>query len=111
MGSFLAMSMSGLYPNAGQNVYFITPPFFESVSFTSPLTNKTATIRNINFDPNFANVFVQSATYNGQNYTKNWIGHEFFLEGGTLELVLGASESAWGTGEGDVPPSTGLGGQ
>lgn len=28
----------GLFPNPGQNVYLITPPFFESVSIRSPVT-------------------------------------------------------------------------
>ena len=38
MGSFVAMTMMGLFPNPGQNVYLITAPFFESVQITSPLT-------------------------------------------------------------------------
>ena len=100
--------MSGLFPNAGQDVYLITPPFFEEVNFTSPLTGKTATIRNVNFDPSYGVVNIQSATLDGQDYARNWIGHGFFLEGGVLELTLG-EESSWGQGEEDLPPSTGLG--
>jgi putative alpha-1,2-mannosidase len=111
MGSFMAFAMSGLFPNAGQNVYLITPPFFESVSFTHPVTGKTATIRNKNFDPTYTTVYIQSATLNGKKYTKNWIDHSFFLNGGTLELALGKNESAWGTSPQDAPPSTGLGTQ
>lgn len=38
-------------------------------------------------------------------YTKNWIGHEFFTQGWTLELVLGDTESDWGTKMEDRPPS------
>ena len=109
MGSFMALAMAGLFPNAGQNVYFITPPFFESVSFKSPLTGKTATIKNTNFDPSYNTIYIQSATLNGKAYTKNWIEHSFFLEGMTLELTLGANESSWGTQPADLPPSTGLG--
>ena len=86
--------MSGLFPVAGQNVYLIIPPFFESVSYTNPLTGKTATIRNVNFDPDYMNIFIQSATLNEKPYKKNWIGHELFLEGMTLELTLGARESS-----------------
>ncbi len=73
MGSFLAFSMMGFFPNPGQNVYLITPPYFESVSITSPATNKTATIRNVNFDAAYGNIWIQSATLNGQPYSKNWI--------------------------------------
>lgn len=107
MGSFLAFSMMGLFPNPGQNVYLIIPPYFESVSITSPLTGKTATIRNVNFDPTYKNVYIQSATLNGQPYTKNWIEHSFFTEGKELVLTLGATESAWGTAVADLPPSLG----
>lgn len=105
MGSFVALSMLGIFPNPGQNVYYITPPFFPSVSITSPATGKTATIKSVNFDAAYNNIYIQSATLNGQNYTKNWLTHSFFLDGGTLELTLGSTESLWGTDAADVPPS------
>ena len=105
MGSFLAFSMLGLFPNPGQNVYLITPPYFESVSITSPLTNNTATVTNINFDPTYQNIYIQNATLNGVPYTKNWIDHSFFLDGGDLVLTLGSQESSWGTNVKDLPPS------
>jgi putative alpha-1,2-mannosidase len=108
MGSFVAFSMMGLFPNPGQNVYLIIPPYFESVSITSPLTNKTATISNVNFDPTYKNVFIQSATLDGEPYTKNWIDHSFFTEGKQLVLTLGSTESAWGTQVADLPPSLGV---
>jgi predicted alpha-1,2-mannosidase len=107
MGSFEALVMMGLYPNAGQDVYFITPPFFEEVSIKNGQTGNTATIRNVNFDPTYQNIYIQSATLDGVPYTRNWITHSFFLNGGVLELTLGASESAWGTNPQDVPPSLG----
>ncbi|KAF2202244.1 hypothetical protein GQ43DRAFT_318100 [Delitschia confertaspora ATCC 74209] len=105
MGSFVAMSMMGLFPNPGQNVYLITTPYFPSVSITSPLTKKTATIRNINFDPTYSAIYIQSATLNGEPYTKNWIDHSFFTEGKELVLTLGRNESGWGTRVEDLPPS------
>ncbi|PVH95166.1 glycoside hydrolase family 92 protein [Periconia macrospinosa] len=107
MGSFAALTMMGIFPNAGQDVYFITPPFFESVSITNPQTGNTATIRNKNYDPGFKNIYIQSATLNGEPYARNWLTHKFFLEGGELELVLGPEESEWGTRPQDVPPSLG----
>lgn len=99
MGTFVFFSMLGIFPNAGQSVYFIIPPFFEEVKISS------ATIRSINFDPEYKNIYIQSARLNGKAYTKNWVDHDFFASGGTLELVLGDTESDWGTGEADVPPS------
>jgi putative alpha-1,2-mannosidase len=105
MGSFIALTMMGAFPNPGQNVYFITPPFFESVSIVSGQTGKTATIRNINFDPDYDNIYIQRVTRDGKLWTKNWIDHSFFNEGGILELTLGTEESSWGTREEDLPPS------
>ncbi|KAE8828059.1 hypothetical protein HRS9139_07278 [Pyrenophora teres f. teres] len=107
MGSFEAFVLMGFFPNAGQDVYFIIPPFFESISIKNGQTGKTATIRNVNFDASHKNIYIQSATLNGVPYTRNWLQHSFFLEGGVLELTLGPRESAWGTRPEDVPPSLG----
>ncbi|KAF6822722.1 glycosyl hydrolase family 92 protein [Colletotrichum plurivorum] len=107
MGSFLAFSMMGLFPNPGQNVYLITPPFFESVEITHPQTGKTAKVRNINFDPRYRNIYIQNATLNGEPYRKNWLDHSFFTEGKELVLTLGRRESDWGTRVQDLPPSLG----
>ena len=107
MGSFVALVMMGIFPNAGQDVYLIIPPFFESISITNGQTGKTATIKNVNFSPDQKNYFIQSATLDGVPYTRNWIQHKFFLEGGVLELTLGDTESAWGTRAQDGPPSLG----
>jgi putative alpha-1,2-mannosidase len=106
MGSFTTLSMMGLWPIPGQNVYLITPPYFPEVNLTSGQTGKVATIRNVNFDAEYENIYIQSATLNGKNYTKNWITHDFWLEGGVLELTLGKNESSWGTADEDLPPSS-----
>ena len=111
MGSFVAMSMMGLFPNPGQSVYLITVPYFESVSIVSPLTGKTATLRVVNWDKFFSvnntggTGFIQSATLNGKPYTRNWVNHDFFTQGQDLVLVLGRNESTWGTKPEDLPPS------
>lgn len=99
------MRRMGLFPNPGQDVYLITPPYFASVSIKSPLTGKTATIRNINFDPTYEAIYIQSATLDGEPYNKNWLDHRFFTEGQELVLTLGRNESAWGTRVEDLPPS------
>ncbi|KAL2852509.1 glycosyl hydrolase family 92-domain-containing protein [Aspergillus pseudoustus] len=110
MGAFTAFSMMGLFPNPGQNVYLITAPFFEEISITHPQTNRTARIRSVNFDPEYKRIYIQSIKLNGQVYTKSWIGHEFFTQGWTLELVLGEEESSgWGRAEEDRPPSLSMG--
>lgn len=105
MGSFVAFTMMGIFPNPGQNVYLIIPPFFPSVSIRSGQTGHTATIRNVNFDTAYENIYIQNATLDGVVYTKNWIDHSFFLDGCVLELTLGSQESTWGQGADDLPPS------
>ncbi|KJZ70872.1 hypothetical protein HIM_09737 [Hirsutella minnesotensis 3608] len=107
MGSFLAFSMMGLFPNAGQNVYLIIAPFFKSIDITSPVTGQTAKVRALNFDASYKNIYIQSATLNGKPYTKNWVDHTFFTEGKELVVLLGPQESGWGTAIEDLPPSLG----
>ncbi|KAJ6104855.1 glycoside hydrolase family 92 protein [Penicillium sp. IBT 16267x] len=108
MASFTTLAMMGVWPIGGQDVYLIMPPFFPEVNITNPITGKTAVIRNINFDANYENIYIQSATLNGEPYTKNWIKHSFFEKGGVLEFTLGNNESTWGTRPEDVPPSLNL---
>ncbi|KAL4790206.1 glycosyl hydrolase family 92-domain-containing protein [Aspergillus venezuelensis] len=108
MGSFVAMSMMGLFPNPGQDVYLITAPFFESVDVVSPFTNKTARVRTVGFDSAYNNIYIQNATLDGVSYNRNWIGHDFFTEGRELVLTLGRNESSWGTGVDDLPPRLGV---
>ncbi|KAF7629438.1 hypothetical protein AFLA_013154 [Aspergillus flavus NRRL3357] len=105
MGSFAVLSMIGLFPVHGQDVYLITPPFFKEISIRNSVTGAVATIRNLNFDPTYKAIYIQSATRDGKPWTKNWIGHDFFNQGGVLELELGLTESAWGTQNEDLPPS------
>ncbi|RMY60167.1 hypothetical protein D0864_13129 [Hortaea werneckii] len=107
MGSFVAFSMMGLFPNPGQDVYLITPPFFQEVNITSPVTRKTACIRTVGFDSTYRAIYIQKATLDGQPYTKNWIDHSFFTQGRELVLYLGRNESTWGTQVVDLPPSLG----
>lgn len=101
----LTHNRMGLFPNPGQNVYLITPPYFPSISIRSPSTGKTARIVAQNFDATYKNIYIQSATLNGEAYTKNWIDHSFFTEGKELVVVLGDKESSWGTQIADLPPS------
>lgn len=110
MGSFLALAMMGLFPVPGQDVYLITPPFFPEVNITHGISGNTATIRNVGFDPGYENIYIQSVKRDGEKWTRNWIGHDFFVDGGVLELELGKEESSWGTEKEDLPPSLSTGG-
>lgn len=105
MGSFTVLSMLGIWPVPGQTVYLLNPPFFKEVSIKSSITGKTATIRNVNFDPTYNSTFIQSVKRDGKTWTNNWIGHDFFENGGLIEITVGPIESNWGTRPQDCPPS------
>jgi putative alpha-1,2-mannosidase len=87
----------------------ITSPFFPEIAITSPTTGKTSRIIAHGWDKEYENMYIQRATLNGKAYTKSWLDHSFFLEGGKLEVWLGKEESlgegGWGTREEDRPPS------
>ncbi|KAI8950335.1 alpha-1,2-mannosidase-like protein [Xylaria longipes] len=109
MGAFSAFAFMGFFPVAGQNVYLLTPPLFREVSIRTPDGKGWATLRNANFDSEYTNMYIQSAKLNGKPYTRNWITHDFFVNGGVLEFVLGPTESEWGTQKEDLPPSLSTG--
>jgi predicted alpha-1,2-mannosidase len=110
MGGFVVFGSFGFYPVAGTSVYLISTPLFPSITIHDPDPNsknpRTTRIITQNFDGAKTNKYVQSATLNGKNFTRNWFAHdELFGVGGTLELVLGPKPSEWGTKDEDLPPS------
>ncbi|KAH8666296.1 glycoside hydrolase family 92 protein [Xylariales sp. PMI_506] len=105
MGAFTTFAFLGFFPVAGQDVYLLTTPLFREVRIATPAGGGHAVIRCVGFDPTYDAIYIQSARLNGKPYTKNWITHDFFLRGGLLELVLGKTESDWGTRDEDLPPS------
>lgn len=119
MGAFMVFAMMGLFPVPGQDVYLIVSPFFEeicvdysgSVVSASSGGNGNGTEAKGNGKScvrvSGKGGYIQRATLDGEVYTRNWIGHDFFVRGRLLELVLGEEESDWGTDEKDIPPSIG----
>ncbi|KAK4249584.1 glycoside hydrolase [Corynascus novoguineensis] len=105
MGAFSAFAMMGFFPVAGQDVYLLSTPFFPEVRIRARTEGKWSVIKVWGFDPEGKKKYIQRAKLNGRMYTKNWITHDFFLKGGTLELWVGEEEGTWGTKEADLPPS------
>ncbi|KAF7374273.1 Glycoside hydrolase family 92 protein [Mycena sanguinolenta] len=109
MGAYAVWSHLGFFPVAGQSTYLLNRPYFPKITIRNPTSGAVAIIIAKNFSPE--NKYIQSAKLNGDKYTKNWISHDLFMYGGTLELVMGASkESTWGTKAGDLPMSLSTGG-
>jgi len=107
MGAFTTLAMMGFFPVAGQSVYLLSPPFFPEVRIRSRNggANRPAVIKKTYLPGQADGIYIQSARLNGRPYARNWISHDFFMEGGVLELVVGREEGSWGTREEDVPPS------
>lgn len=102
MASFSAFVMMGLFPNPGQDLYFITVPLFKGIDIKNSVSGKVARIRKTG-----SGSFVKSVKLDGEVYRRSWVGHGFFKEGGLLEIEAGETEGEWGTKEEDLPPSPG----
>lgn len=98
MSSWFVWSSMGLYPLAGQPIYFIGSPLFtrsriqlpggKAFIIAAPATSSTA-------------IYVQSATLNGQPLHRAWLSHAEVAAGGELRLTMSAHPASWDT---DLPP-------
>ncbi|MGF7140210.1 GH92 family glycosyl hydrolase [Roseimarinus sediminis] len=94
MSSWLAFHMMGLYPNAGHSYYLINSPYFKQ-SVIHQENGKNFAIKAKNLSD--INVYIQSATLNGEPYNKAWLEHGNIIAGGELVFEMGPEPSDWGT--------------
>lgn len=102
--AWLVFSGMGFYPvcpAAGE--YALGSPLFQKI--TLKLENgKTFSIEAPNNSDQ--NVYIQSAKLNQQPFSKNFLSHQQIMQGGTLQLIMGAKPNmARGVGAKDVPYS------
>ncbi|MBB4222952.1 GH92 family glycosyl hydrolase [Variovorax guangxiensis] len=101
--AWYVFSAMGFYPvSMGRPEYAIGAPYFpkmvvslengKRIVITAPGVSDT-------------NRYVQSLRLNGQTITRSYLLHKEIADGATLEFVMGAQPSSWGTGENDVPGS------
>ena len=104
MSSWYVLSALGFYPvTPGRDIYVIGSPLFEKAEIRLE-NGKTFTISAAGLSA--ANVYIQGATLRGKPYSKSWIRHDDIMKGGELVFEMGPSAGlAWGTAEGDIPPS------
>ncbi len=103
MAAWYVWSAMGVYPvNPASGVYAIGSPVADKV--TMRVGKKTFTVVAEGNGPD--NLYVQSATFNGQPWEKNWITHDQILSGGVLKLKMGPTPSEWGTALTARPPRT-----
>lgn len=94
MSAWYVWSSIGLYPNAGQPLYYIGSPLFtrsvirleggKTFIVSAPATSE-------------ANRYVVGARLNGKAIDRAWLSHDEIGAGGELELDMAAAPSTWAT--------------
>jgi predicted alpha-1,2-mannosidase len=95
MSAWYVLTASGIHPVCpGETRFELTSPLFDKIVWN--LTNgKTFTVTASDNSPE--NIYIQSATLNGQPYSRCWIDYADIVNGGTLELVMGNTPNMnWG---------------
>ena len=94
MSSLYIFLNSGIFPLAGQDVYYVHGGRIPKITFHTG-TGKIFTI--ISENASEKNIFVQHASLNGKALTKPLIHHQDIMQGGTLTFVMGPNPSDWCT--------------
>jgi predicted alpha-1,2-mannosidase len=107
MSAWYIFSSMGFYPVApGQNIFVIGTPLFAEITLKLDdyFDGNEFTIKADNISSD--NIYIQSATLNGNPYTKTWITHADIIHGGTLKFNMGSEPNKkWGNDHEDAPPS------
>jgi predicted alpha-1,2-mannosidase len=104
MSAWYVFSALGMYPVApGVPFYAIGTPTFEKAAIQVG-ANGTFTIRANNVSEE--NMYIQSATLNGEPFNRTFIWHNEITAGGELVFEMGdIPAETWGIGADAVPPS------
>ncbi|MDF0487881.1 GH92 family glycosyl hydrolase [Sphingomonas sp. H39-1-10] len=103
MSAWFILSALGFYPvDPTTGVYVFGAPLFDTAEVRVG-AGKLLRVNAIGNAPD--RPYVQSVRWNGRPWTRNWIAHRDLIAGGTLEFVMGAAPSRFGTAKADRPPS------
>lgn len=86
MSSWYVFSSLGFFPNAGQDIYYLTGGSFPKATITLG-NGKKLTITSKNASDK--NIYIQSCKINGKTWKKFWFNHKEIENGGTIEFVMG----------------------
>ena len=100
MSSWYVWNAVGLYPNAGQDFYYIDSPLFTSAAIDLD-GGRTFTIEAPNASE--ANKYVNRSTLDGRLLDRAWLTHSEISRGGKLVLQMSEQPSSWGST--NRPPS------
>ncbi|WP_165501823.1 GH92 family glycosyl hydrolase [Pedobacter frigiditerrae] len=87
MSSWYIFSAMGFFPNAGQNIYYLTGPQFTKTKLHMG-NGKTLTISAPNASEK--NIYVNGVSINGKKATGTIIGYDDIKNGGTMVFDMGA---------------------
>jgi predicted alpha-1,2-mannosidase len=104
MGSLYVFLTAGIFPFAGQDIYYLHGPSIPKITFHLP-SGKAIAILGTNVSAD--NIYIQSASLNGRPLDIPMIRHQDILNGGVLEFTMGPAPSAWGCG-GEFDPALAL---
>jgi hypothetical protein len=109
MGAWYVFSALGFYPmNPDSGVYAIGSPVVSKAALhldADKYQGHTFTVLAENNGPE--NIYIQSATLNGQPLNRAWLRHEEIVAGGTLRLAMGPKPNTnWGRAPENRPPAT-----
>ena len=93
MSSWYVFSAVGFFPNAGQDIYYISGPLYTK-SVISLADNKKVTIEAVNAST--VNIYIQSCTIDGVVWDKTWFRHSDIKNGATIHFIMGPKPSDWG---------------
>ena len=104
MSAWYVMSAMGIYAvTPGMDYYVIGSPIFDRVVINLENGNTFEIIAKNNSDEN---VYVRSATLNGEPYTKSVLKHDDIMKGGSIVFEMGDSPGReWGVKTEDRPRS------
>ncbi len=101
MSSWFAFGQMGIFPNAGQDVYLIGSPAFAQTTLHLA-GGRSFIIEAKHLSPQ--NIYVTSATLNGQPLNRAWLHHREIATGGRLVLTMAATPGEWA--QHNPPPSS-----
>jgi predicted alpha-1,2-mannosidase len=87
--AWYVFSSMGFYPVCpATDQYVFGTPLFKKMTISLENGNKLVINAPLNSDKNF---YVQSVSWNGKVYDKNWISHPELLKGGVLNFTMGST--------------------
>jgi predicted alpha-1,2-mannosidase len=111
MGALSVLMKMGVFSMRGgcdiEPVYEISSPIFDEIKIhldENYYPGNTFVIKTNNNSKE--NIYIQSASFNGKEFSKPWFFHKALVGGGTLTLEMGSEPNKkWGSSYEDAPPS------